>query len=174
MHWRCHTPVCMVMYLMLCIIIEFIGPGKLRIYSLVCLGPETHPVFDGAFSFGLSTHSIHCRPSYRLFTFLREWNVMLAHDELYFIDVSILTHVFGNGMGLVVCNMNITDSFIYAAVKNMIYWGSGVYIHMYISSNLVPKLYALVLLCGITPSWAIFIASLAADSSHHLYWLVTS
>ena len=42
---------------------------------------------------------------------------MLAHDELYFIDVSILE----NGMGLVVCNMNITDSFIYAAVKNMIY-----------------------------------------------------
>ena len=109
------------MYLMLCIIIEFIGPGKLGMYSLACLGPETHPVFDGAFSFGLSTHSSHCRPSNRLFTFLRERKVMLAHDELYFIDVSILTHVFGNGMGLVVCNMNITDSFIYAAVKNMIY-----------------------------------------------------
>ena len=137
MHWRCHTPVCMVMYLMLCIIIEFIGPGKLRIYSLVCLGPETHPVFDGAFSFGLSTHSSHCRPSNRLFTFLREWKVMLAHDELHFIDVSILTHLFGNGMGLVVCNMNITDSFIYAAVKNMIYWGSGVYIHQFQLSSKV-------------------------------------
>ena len=68
-HWRCHTPVCMVMYLMLCIIIEFIGAGKLGMYSLACLGPETHPVFDGAFSFGLSTYSSHYRPSNRLFTF---------------------------------------------------------------------------------------------------------